>query len=317
MAEFSPLDAALFAFRKRDKRFVLTAASVAYLLGTLLIAAIVVAGAWGQLEPLMGWYFDVMRSASSGVEPPDPPMPQLFGLLPWYGLSLLLGLIWFAAYEAACLRWMVRGERGGLLGFSFGADTWRVLAVYLVWFVLVIGVVAAVTALYLALNAFSGLGAAAQIVAMVLGALAPLAVCALVIWGAVRLSPAAAASIAARRFAFGQAWSATRGRFWPLLGAFVILAGGYLGFSLLISVLRLPLAHAMYPVMREAMGSGDMGAVFTALGESFASPLVIAIIALYVLASMALACVLYVCWFGVNARAAQAALEDGTIRSAG
>ena len=38
-----------------------------------------------------------------------------------------------AAYEAACLRWMLRGEAPGLVGFTFDHDMWRVYGVYWCW----------------------------------------------------------------------------------------------------------------------------------------------------------------------------------------
>jgi hypothetical protein len=51
---------------------------------------------------------------------------------------------------------------------------------------------------------------------------------AVLIFIGVRFAPAAATSIARRRFSFFDAWKVTRGRFWALFGSFFILMGAYL-----------------------------------------------------------------------------------------
>jgi hypothetical protein len=216
---------------------------------------------------------------------------------------MLAVLIWYAAFEAACLRWMTRGETGGVLGMSFGADTWRVLGVYLVWMVLGLLFCIALGVFY---GVLAGVGSAApsalRILMMLIGALAPLAIAAFAIYIATRLSPAAAASVAQRKFAFFAAWGATRGRFWEMLGAFVILTAVYLGVAFALSLLiRWPMAQAMIPAMQGAVSDMSFDDIIKRMRDVFTSPLVATMIALYALASVVLVSVLRVAWFGVNA----------------
>jgi hypothetical protein len=312
MAEASPVDTALFAFRKREQRFVLTGASIAYLIASLMLGGALIAAAWPALSEIVRWYAETMGAVTRGDEPSAPPVAALLGVLPWYGLFSLLALALYAAYEAACLRWLVRGERGGLLGLTLGGDTWRVFAVYLVWLALGVVFLVVVVAVYAGIMAASAAMPALRLLLMLLAALTPLALAAVLIWFAVRLSPASAACIARRRFAFFEAWTATRGRFWEMLGAFVILWAAYLAVTTLLSVpMRFVFAQAMYPAVAEAMTAGSLEAVIEELQRGLGSPLFIAAAAVYGVVSIALALVFYVGWFGVNARVAGEALIEG------
>src|SRR5262249_50913455 len=133
MAE--PLKATWFAFRKRERGGVLLGATTAYIVISLAILAAFVAVNWSAFGPVGDWYVRFVSTAlqHTGERPPTPP-PELLSILPGYLLVLFVTFILLAAYEAACLRWMVRGETGGLFGLTFGADTWRVYAGYWVWF---------------------------------------------------------------------------------------------------------------------------------------------------------------------------------------
>lgn len=302
MAEISSVQAALDAFRRRDQRFVLTSASVVYIVGSLALGAAFFAATWSAWAGVLGWYFEAMRAIRTGGEPAEPSSQMLLALAPYYGVYLVGALVWFAAYEAACLRWLVRGERGGLFGFSLGADTWRVLLTYVIWFVLWVGFCVVVGLFYGVLIGVSGAAPAVRIPMMLIGALAPLALAALLIWVATRLSPAAAASIAARRFAFLDAWKITRGRFWEMLGAFVILLAVYMAVAFVLSTLvRWPVSQAMYPLMAEAMTDASFETLLERVREALTSPLMLGVLGAYALVSMVLACVLRVAWFGVNA----------------
>jgi len=241
---------------------------------------------------------------AAGGEPSLPPQEAMLAIAPWYAGVTALGLLLYAAFEAACLRWMVRGERGGIAGLSLGGDTWLMVLTYVVWLLLGLLFSCLVGGLYYGLFLFNNAAPGLRIVSMLIGALAPLGFAALLIWLAVRLSPAAAASIAARKFAFFSAWGATRGRFWPMLGAFVILIAVYLGLSFpLSSLLRGQMTQWLQPAVEEAMRGGDFDAVFAQAGAAFSTPTSIGLLAAYMLASIVLSMVFYVCWFGVNAAA--------------
>jgi hypothetical protein len=109
---------------------------------------------------------------------------------------------------------MARPQEPAFLHLRVGADELRVLGTF-VAVVLAIALVAAAGGLLVGQARRIGGGAAA------LAALAGLAVMA---WLAVRLSLAAPAVFSERRFAFGDAWRATRGQVWSLLGMTLLAA---------------------------------------------------------------------------------------------
>jgi len=309
MAEQEKLDATFFAFKKRDRRFVLVRAAIGYFILYIAISAAFIALAWGSIGPLIGWYAEAMQEAMQGGEPAPPPA-EVFALLPYAVLAGLASLIVFAAFEAACLRWLVRGESGGgVLGLTPGADTWRVFAVYFAWLGLFIAFSILIVLFYTLTTAIANIGGAARIIAMLLGALAPLGFLALLIWGAVRLAPAAATSIARRRFAFFAAPRVTRGRFWPLLGSFVILWVGCFVIVLIVgSIIQMPAQSVMAPVVADMM-TGASSEIGPRMLEAMNSPVYLASMGAYTVFSAIASIVLYIAMFGVNARAVLAADE--------
>lgn len=316
MSEFSAVQAGLYAFRRRERRFVLTGATIGYLIGACLIGAAFVAAAWPALSGLISWYASVFHAASSGGSPPQPDPAVFISVAPWYGGYILATLLWMSVYEAACLRWMVRGETGGVLGLSFNGDTARVFLTYVLWMVLWIAFCVAVGLFYGALIAVNAAAPALRILMMVLGALAPLGLIALLVWVATRLSPAAATSVARQKFAFFGAWGVTRGRFWDLLGAFFIILAIYIAVSFTAQALvRIPMTQAMYPVMTQAMQDADFASIMSRLGEALASPLIAGVLAAYIAVSLVLSCVMRLAWFGVNAYAVAAKDEPEAVVS--
>ena len=120
------------------------------------------------------------------------------------------------------MRWIVRGETGGILGLTLGADTWRVYSGYWVWFGLYLGFyIASVIVIAVAAGVLGAAGDMA-LTGIVVGVLA-LVISLAAIYFAVRLAPAAATSVAQGKFSFFKAWTVTRGRFWSLFGAFALL----------------------------------------------------------------------------------------------
>ena len=309
MAELSPVSAALFAFQRREQRFVLTRATLAYLALRIVVGAAFFALTWSSWGAILHWYAEAIRGVSTGGDPTAPPLEVFAAVAPWAAVSGLLGLVIFAAFEAACLRWMVRQEPGGPFGIGFGADTWRVFAIYWMWFACLLAVTVGVVAFYLALRTLAGLHQVLQVAAMLIGALAPLGLIGVLLWVGVRLSPAAATSVASKKLTFFGAWGATRGRFWPLLGAFVLVFVGYLvAATVLDAILRIPFTSALMPAWEQLIVGGGSPADFIAkLQEVFSQPTYIAFGVLYIVMITALACVFYVAWFGVNARVVHAA----------
>lgn len=318
MSEQPPLDATFFAFKKCERSFVLTSAAIAYYLVVLTLGAIFLALTWGLWSPLIAWYLEAIGAMSSGGTPSEPPRELVLAIAPFSLLSIPISLLAFAAFEAASLRWLVRGEAGGgLFGLKLDADTWRVFGVYLCWILFFICLVVAVGIFYALLMALGSLGGAARIIAMLLGGLAPIGALGLLIWGAVLFAPAAATSVGRGKFSFMSARRVSSPRYWPLFTSYLLVIIGYIVIGSVIgAILQLPLNSAMSPILTSVLSGGDSQDALTSLREALLTPAMIAVIAVNMLVSLVLSVVYYIAMFGVNARAFEAAVEAGEVERA-
>lgn len=321
MADKQALNATFFAFRKREKGGVLLTATIAYALICIAAGGLFAALNFPAIRDYATWYAQMIATVASNPEaPPSPemmmPPASVMALGPMMFLFQILFYVIAAAYEAACLKWMIRGETGGLFGISFGADTWRVYLTYWIWLFLslAIGVVflvlfGGVAGSMVAVGAVGGdtnsIGGVALMIPILL-----LAVCIAWLWLAVRLAPAAATSVARQRFAFFDAWKVTKGRFWALFGAFFLL-----GIMSAVAFLTLYVAVGVAIAMGVMGQAGAMTEPPTPeqLGAMMLHPAVLIPSALVGLVGTIGYFVLLVATFGVNARAAALALEEGRI----
>lgn len=315
------LNATFFAFKKRERGGVLLGATLAYAVIAILLGVAFAALNWQAFVDYMNWAMSLSQQ-SGEVDPNDPfaammPPPSVMALGGWYFLFLIVFYLLLAAYEAACLRWMIHGETKGLFGLALDGDTWRVYFTYWIWFFLLIAVYLLVAVVMVGVIAGAAVGAQGNPDA--LGAMGPAALLialvflVLVIYFAVRFAPAAATSVAKRRFAFFDAWTVTKGRFWALLGSFVLLWLMYFVGVIILSTLA---SFAMVGGMMSQMQGGVEPATPDDAFAMFASPSVWMPLAIMYGLMIVGAFVFYVALFGVNARAAQAALEEGKITAA-
>lgn len=137
MADKQALNATFFAFKKRERGGVLLGTSIAFLVGGIVIYAAFIAGLIGitGLNP-----FEMQAVAMQAETDPGALQqlgsPSVIASVVLLYLALIFAIfVWFAAYEAACLRWMIRGEQKGPFGISFDADTWRVYGTYWAWLI--------------------------------------------------------------------------------------------------------------------------------------------------------------------------------------
>lgn len=325
MADKQSLRATFFAFQKRERGGVLTAASIAFLVGALVIYAAFIGG----LFAVTGLNPFEMQAVAMQAETDPGALQQQFGSPSVIaGVALLyLGFIfalclWFAAYEAACLRWMIRGEQKGPFGFSLDADTWRVYGTYWAWLIfcvlgfialmIILGVLGGVLGVLLGQSGAPSGAMAGLAVLPFLGVLIP-------IYFATRFAPAAAVSVAESRFKFFDAWPATKGRFWALFGAFFLLWIIYIVVA--IGLTFAWLAYTLGPRASEIFAqSADPTAMSLAINQAMidaiATPVGLGTYIGVQLLTLVIAMVFYVALFGINARAARAALEEGKITQA-
>lgn len=319
MAE--PLNATFFTLKKRDR---------AVLLPATLVMAVLVAVIFGAFIAFNWAFFaQIIEMARSGEgQLQDEEQAAIFGIgfLALF-FSVFLFLIPFylvlAAYEAACLRWMIRGEAPGIFGITFNNDTWRVYGVYWCWLIaqFAVSMVLSILTMPIVLMMMGEIASAGsdptspawwhlqlRMQALSLLQYIPLA------FLAIRLGPAAATSVARKRFSFFDAWIVTRDRFWALFGSYVLLwlivfvlgallIGGfwsYMAGGALLEIARSPYADH----------SETVRAIFERIWSAEGLIWAAATYGGYFVVSLGYMLMSY----GINARAALVALEEGKIK---
>jgi hypothetical protein len=175
-------------------------------------------------------------------------------------LVILCGIL-YPAVERAVLR---PGE-GGWGWLRLGLDEARQAAVFACWVLVLLAAYLAgmVAVQILALLVGLALGTAGAFVVSAIGFLADLAV---IVWIGVRLSLAPPASFDRRRVVLFDTWGLTRGRVWPLLGAYALSWA----LSFLVTVLVSFIGGAIASFLP---GAPAPGAAQPVVGTTFASVL--------------------------------------------
>lgn len=177
------------------------------------------------LQPAMA---GAMSSAAAG----DPS--AMFGaMLPMYAMNLLLMLVGVVLY-AASMRAVLRPEAGGIGFLRLGMDEIRLLVLSILFFVvgLVLGFgFAMVFGMFGAGVAMASESAATTIL---LGFVIGVAVFALFMFLLIRFSLAFPLTLHRRRIVIGEAWALSKGHFWTLFGAALIVT--LIGFMLTMAV---------------------------------------------------------------------------------
>jgi hypothetical protein len=324
MAE--PLNATFFAFRKREPGGALLRISIAFLIGMVVLVAAFAGLFWTSIGPLVGWYGQIIAAAASqdSAAMANVPFPtDLFTVVGGLLLWLFPVYILCAAYEAGCLRWMIHGETDGFMGLSLGAPTWRVWSCYWLWFLLNMAFSIVMQIVMTFVIGVIAVGSSGDPMATMTALPAVMLLqYVLMIYFAVRFAPAAATSVARRKFSFFEAWTVTKGRFWALFGAFFLI-------YLLYMVAGVALAAVWFSTVLGGSGVDLSGfgvdqartseivlQLVQSFLQSFANPQTWIVLGVLQLVSIVLAMLLYIAMFGANARAAMAALEEGKIKPA-
>ncbi len=206
---------------------------------------------------------DLMRlrdlGASAGVRAGGEVLALVERLAPLYGLMLLFFLAFNSLLQAAMNRAVMRpaDERFGY--FRLGADEARQFALMLLIFALALGVYLAAILAAVAIGGVVALAAKPAVgLAVVLCALAAGGAA---IFLAVRLSLASAQTFATGKVSLFGSWTLTRGRFWPILGTY-ILSGA---FAAVVYLLWFVLSFAVVAAI------GGVGAVAGAMEPNLSS----------------------------------------------
>ncbi len=327
MADRQPLKATFYAFRNRGESGVLTRTTLAFAVLALALGVVFFALFWNAIQPLFAWYAQVIQASinndAAAIQAAGFPMEffsVFFGILLWTFPFYIL----CAAYEAGCLRWMIHGEKAGFFGLSLGAPTWRVWSVYWMWlllnlaFSLVMSILMGV--FFGALVLSTGGDATATLAATPILSIVQYG---LMIYFAVRLAPAAAVTVARRKFAFFDAWVVTKHRFLPLLGSFVVLCILYGVVSIALGVAAFGYVLGPAAISNVAAAAGDAPRLTEAMMQALqtyiaalSEPRTWLVLGAIQLVSSVIAVLFYLACYGVNARAAQAAIEEGKVKAA-
>jgi hypothetical protein len=255
---FSATEAAFEGFRlvKREPKSVLAWAGVQLVFSialTLLLLPVMSVAVKVDLPPA--------AAASPGAVAAATAASNMAKLLPMYALMVPLYLIFFAVLSAAVYRAVLRPEDKGFARLRFGQDELRLIGAWillgLLWigFSILAGVVLVVLVAGVAFTARSGPAMAVLAVSITyLGLFAFFA------WFAVKFSMVGPMTFAQKRIQLFGSWKFTKGRFWSLLGCYLLA----FVFILIIWLVAL--------IIDGAVAVGSTGGSFTAAATSMFRP---------------------------------------------
>lgn len=185
------------------------------------------------------------------------PSALMGAMLPMYAMNFLLMLVGIVLYTAS-MRAVLRPQAGGVGFLRLGMDELRMLALSIIFFLLglVLGFgFAMVFGVFGAGVAMASESAAATVV---LGFLVGSVVFALFIFLLIRFSLAFPLTLHRRRIVIGEAWSLSKGHFWTLFGAALIVT--LIGFMLTM-VVGVFAAGSYFADIMAASGDADAAAL--------------------------------------------------------
>ena len=157
------------------------------------------------------------------------PEAAVAAMAPFYLAGLLLGILSTILYTAS-MRSVLRPDAAGIAFLRLGMDELRTLGLLLLFG---IGSFVLFFAASLVIGLFAGgmaAGSESVALAVLLSVLVGIALFGLLLYLIIRLSLAFPLTLHRRAFAIGEAWRLSRGRFWTLFGAALVVS--VIGFVL-------------------------------------------------------------------------------------
>lgn len=267
MASFSSTEAAFEGFRlTREHPLAVLGWIAAYFAFSLALAVLAVV--WGAGQDIAA-----MKALSQSANPDPAQMVQaLQTLLPYVMVVIPLQIIFFAVLNCAIYRAVLRPYERGLGYLQLGSDEARMVVLFVVlfaiWLTLIFAVTLVTTMAAQTVAIFGGVPGALFGFLVGAGSLG-LAVWVLVI----RLSMAAPMTFAERRLVVFGSWSFTRGKSWPLIGAYVVA----FALALVVIVLLVVLFSVALMIGGVTMETADgLGANAKDIGAFLTVPTVLA-----------------------------------------
>lgn len=234
---------------------------------------------------LFGGLFFSLMGASTDPEQTEALITENLGaILGIYALMLPLGFFFYAIFDACGLRRYMRVD-----GFKLrvGGDELRLIVVYIIWLLFFVGAYVLVL-----------VGAAAlAVIDTTLGVIAGIVLGFIWLYLTIRFSAAGALTVRDQRIRFLASWRVTQGKFWVLLGSyllwFVVLMVAYFILVFLAMIIFAGVFAA------GANGFSDPEAL------AAASPVVLVIGGVAYLALLGAAAYFYYIWAGPAALAAR------------
>ncbi len=213
MKEFSIVDAAFYGFgflKRAPMNF----------LGVVILLSVLMLGTFVLFLPA---YADLLNTVMSSSDPESSfaAMGAFYASVGWYFLlALLVGMMAYGAINRALVFDPPPSE--WILGIKIGGDELRLLWVYIaVSFLIMLGalVFGLLGGVIMGVAAASGSTGLAVVGAIVMYVL----MFGVMIFLGVRFSPAAAATVGEKQIHIFRAWSMTKGKFWQIFLAYLIL----------------------------------------------------------------------------------------------
>jgi len=259
-----------FRFVGNNVRAILVWSAIIFVLNLVMMAT---------MRPLYETQIAMLQQA--GAPPAMPAIGPFF-------LAMLVGLAVFVMLAAATFRAVLFPEQGRFAYLRLGMDELRLLGcalVLIICFYLIMIVVGVAMAMVLALVSAT-LGGSAVTGALLVGV--PMLI--LSAWLTTRLALAGPLTILQRKIVIGPAWRLSRGHFWQLLGAYVVIV------LILFAVYAVIFLIRMGPAMTDMFHPTDQAAalrVATAQTAAYTLSLVNVIIVLATSLIMGFAHALY------------------------